>query len=439
MSDQRFADVVGAGKPIKWERPLFFFAALCVADLVWVELAPSINWSTTSGFSATLFNVSDPWGWLLNILANAILTVLAFGAFRLSPNPILALAIVVIAYPPVSFVMRTVIFMVAFGAGWHPRVWEITRSLVNSFAYVFFFIGCLVIALRFIKHVLAALLVGAVVGTLLGELVFLVTGLIFPREFGPPREPGAIMHEILTDLALMPFAALAAVLFALFLWLALRLTQTPTSPEPRLTKSLYAGTWTVATIVGAFLAANTMLLITLGTWKTTPAREIVPIFLLLGIVMVVALIGTVVFAVLIYKMWAAIQDGHARTTPGRALGFLFIPVFNIYWAFQALWGFAKDYNSFIERHTLNLRRLPEGLFLAYVVLCFTTWIPFLGWFLMAANIVVGALMIAKICDAVNALPGGDETLAVSQAVAALAARNSASADKTARTAGVAHR
>src|ERR1700681_1097261 len=41
------------------------------------------------------------------------------------------------------------------------------------------------------------------------------------------------------------------------------------------------------------------------------------------------LFSGVVFSVLIYTMWAAIQDGHVRTTPGRAVGFLFIPIYSI--------------------------------------------------------------------------------------------------------------
>jgi len=136
-----------------------------------------------------------------------------------------------------------------------------------------------------------------------------------------------------------------------------------------------------------------------------------------GIAFAFCLIASVVFVIVVYRMWGAIQDGHARTQPGRAVGFLFIPFFNIYWAFQALWGFAKDYNSYIERHGLNLRRLPEGIFVAYIMLCLGAWIPFLGWLLVAANVVVGTIMIAKVCDAVNALPDKGEPLVASQAEA----------------------
>ena len=115
--------------------------------------------------------------------------------------------------------------------------------------------------------------------------------------------------------------------------------------------------------------------------------------------------GAVVMLVLWYKMWEAIQDGHARATPGKAIGFLFIPFFNIYWAFQAIWGWAKDYNAYTARHGLtNAPKMPEGLFLMYVIFCFTTWIPILGMLLLVANFVIAIIMVAKICDGVNALP-----------------------------------
>ena len=46
--------------------------------------------------------------------------------------------------------------------------------------------------------------------------------------------------------------------------------------------------------------------------------------------------------VLLYKAWKVIPAAHARTTPGRAVGFLFIPCFNLYWIFQAFYGWAQD-------------------------------------------------------------------------------------------------
>lgn len=60
--------------------------------------------------------------------------------------------------------------------------------------------------------------------------------------------------------------------------------------------------------------------------------------------------GGIVFMILLYKMWQFIPSNYRRTTPGKAVGFLFIPFFNIYWIFQALWGWAKDFNKFVSKN-----------------------------------------------------------------------------------------
>jgi len=432
MDDQLFTDVIGtSGKSIKWERLLFFFAALFVGDLVWLELGPNVHHSANTGWEVSFFNIPDPGGWVLTILANVVLTLVVFAAFRLAPNAIVALLIIVIAYPPLAFANRTLVFALTFGIESFPRFTEVARSLINSFAYALFFVGGLVLALRLIKHLLLALLLGATVGTVISQFVFLFSWFLLPTQFGSPSsQVRDFLYQLLSQLAMMPFAALSGVLFAVTLWLALRLTRprAESVPEVRLRKSFYAGTWCVAAGITMVLLVNMVLLTALGTWRTTSrygrprllglGEDTIAIMLVFAFAMVMAVVASVVFVVLVYKMWAAIQDGHARTTPGRAAGFLFIPFFNLYWAFQALWGFAKDYNSFIERQGLSLRRLPAGLFLAYIILCLMAWIPFLGWFSVAANLVVGTLMIAKICDAVNALPGGAEPPAMNQAIAA---------------------
>lgn len=109
----------------------------------------------------------------------------------------------------------------------------------------------------------------------------------------------------------------------------------------------------------------------------------------------------VVLMVFTYRMWAAIQDQHARTTPGAAVGFMFVPFYNLYWVFQAYWGFAKDYNTYIKRHSLEAPRLPEGLFLAYSILFPATLI--LGVLADVAQFAVGIVMISQGCDAINAI------------------------------------
>ncbi|MBN2269509.1 MAG: hypothetical protein JXN61_02785 [Sedimentisphaerales bacterium] len=83
---------------------------------------------------------------------------------------------------------------------------------------------------------------------------------------------------------------------------------------------------------------------------------------------VLAIYSTVMRFVLYYKMWAAIQDGHARTSPAKAVGLLLVPVFNIFWAIYMFVGFGADFDSFAGRHSLRTDRLSKGLLIQYALL-----------------------------------------------------------------------
>ena len=76
---------------------------------------------------------------------------------------------------------------------------------------------------------------------------------------------------------------------------------------------------------------------------------------------VLGLYAFIVFVILIYKMWKAIPAAYARTTPGKAVGFLFIPLFNLYWLFQAIWGWSRDWNAYVAKSQGRLPPISEQL------------------------------------------------------------------------------
>lgn len=125
---------------------------------------------------------------------------------------------------------------------------------------------------------------------------------------------------------------------------------------------------------------------------------------LLLLAMLVFVYVIVVEMILVYKMWAAIRGEIARTTPGKAVGLLFIPLYNVYWLFQVFPGFAEDYNVYIAKHEINAPRLPDGLFRTYAILTLLSLIPILGSLAALIGYVILMVMISQICDAVNALP-----------------------------------
>lgn len=122
-------------------------------------------------------------------------------------------------------------------------------------------------------------------------------------------------------------------------------------------------------------------------------------------------IGLILYAIftLIYlhRGWTLLQIlPGVRSTPGKAIGFLFIPFFNYYWIFVCYHGWAQDYNLLKEQSQVQgAPEVPSGLFLAFCIGCFLAFGPLLHPFVMA-----------KLCKAMNFLAETpDEELAVATA------------------------
>ncbi len=167
-------------------------------------------------------------------------------------------------------------------------------------------------------------------------------------------------------------------------------------PVERLSKSFFLGSlvggWVLgyAMVIGAIFSGSAGASIGLGLFSTLPL-----------------VYTAVVFFVLWYKAWESVQDGHVRTSPCRAVGFMFIPFFNLYWLFEAIWGFARDYNRFIVRHRISAPDLSEGLFLAVCILSVVSfclgWVPFFGYVIVIALLVLIVIVANAVVDGVNRL------------------------------------
>ena len=134
-----------------------------------------------------------------------------------------------------------------------------------------------------------------------------------------------------------------------------------------------------------------------GTWALATGI----LLILLGFAAI--LFGSSIWYLLLYRAWAVIQDGNASTTPEKAVGFLFIPFYNFYWIFKAWYGFAEDYNRYIERYSLNASKLEEGLFLAFCILFICAMVTFLNYLAGLPFLVIFIITANKTIDAVNSL------------------------------------
>ena len=106
---------------------------------------------------------------------------------------------------------------------------------------------------------------------------------------------------------------------------------------------------------------------------------------------------------LTYHMWAAVQDGHARMTPRKAIAVFFIPGLNIYWLFPCIHGFAKDCNAFIERNTIHTPLLSTRVFFLYPALWMITFIPYVGIITVPMCIALIPIVTSTIVRTLNAI------------------------------------
>jgi hypothetical protein len=72
-----------------------------------------------------------------------------------------------------------------------------------------------------------------------------------------------------------------------------------------------------------------------------------------------------------YHLWERIQDDVTEITPGRAIGFLFIPFFNIAWLFKVWAGYASELNAFRERYGLPGR--ASGIITVTFTIAWLLW------------------------------------------------------------------
>ncbi|HHH11857.1 MAG TPA: hypothetical protein ENK23_07280, partial [Sorangium sp.] len=100
-----------------------------------------------------------------------------------------------------------------------------------------------------------------------------------------------------------------------------------------------------------------------GAYATVASVPAIPIAIAAALLVFVAGVQLS----LVYHMWAAIRDEHTPLQPRTAALLLLLPLFNVYWAFRVLPGYATAYNAFTARYLLRLPRLSQNLILASMV------------------------------------------------------------------------
>lgn len=118
--------------------------------------------------------------------------------------------------------------------------------------------------------------------------------------------------------------------------------------------------WSGVTAIGFVLVIDRVVLLEgMALWMAVG-------MLLVG--MAATIYAEIYFLISLYRCWSILQGSTARTTPVKAVVFLFIPIFNIYWIFVAIRGLAKDANTFLSQKNINENKISVGLSLAACIL-----------------------------------------------------------------------
>ena len=129
------------------------------------------------------------------------------------------------------------------------------------------------------------------------------------------------------------------------------------------------------------------------------------ILALFGIVPII--LGLIFTCILHYRCWKAIPEGFARLTPGKAVGYLFIPFFNLYWSFPSFSGLGSDCAVVAAKKGLRGFSSLRGLGLTYAILWTINMLassaPGLGFFTGVAAFVIWLLFYQNVTRLLNGL------------------------------------
>ncbi|MDO4584459.1 MAG: DUF4339 domain-containing protein [Planctomycetia bacterium] len=106
-------------------------------------------------------------------------------------------------------------------------------------------------------------------------------------------------------------------------------------------------------------------------FSTIPPGVLLPMLLSGLLCLGLIVLSVVCHCMLLYNLWKIIPPSIARTTPGKAVGFLFIPLFNLYWIFIAYYVLSKQLNAVSTQKGLPPMLSPEFA----LVTCILSIIP----------------------------------------------------------------
>jgi hypothetical protein len=145
-------------------------------------------------------------------------------------------------------------------------------------------------------------------------------------------------------------------------------------------------------IIGLFLMI-------IGIFRVEGGNDAALGMLFIGVILLI--IAEIYYLVLLYRVWRfAIDESHRHNimpsidTPGKAVGFLFIPFFNWYWVFQVFGKLPKDLNA-IAHAKQSGALMSNGLGTTFAIMSVLSIIPFIGTVTGIIALIIAPIFISQ--------------------------------------------
>ncbi|MBU1013753.1 MAG: hypothetical protein KKG99_12175 [Bacteroidetes bacterium] len=129
-------------------------------------------------------------------------------------------------------------------------------------------------------------------------------------------------------------------------------------------------------------------------------RNSVLIFLIIGLIVI--MIAQILFLIMFYRVWQFSINESKRLnliptikTPGQAIGYLFIPFYNFYWAFLSYGKISKDLNAIATAKNVSIHQ-SSVLGNLILILCIISLIPFVGYFTSLIALILFPIFIHEL-------------------------------------------
>lgn len=169
--------------------------------------------------------------------------------------------------------------------------------------------------------------------------------------------------------------------------------QSPAADPQQLGAGLYPATITKGGSMGlwSMLFFGGLLLIGLGVFLATKVDAMVSLAVIIA-GSACMLLSVILNMIYLYRAWKCLQPGGATVTPGAAVGFMFIPIFQYYWIFKAIGGLPRQWNLITSSfpNTKNAPKLSIGAFVCMLL------IPIIGQIIWLNQITKGLNFMAAL-------------------------------------------